>query len=171
MTKRKLNIILEEKFPNVDAICVMTGINLKYIKSIGLSLAWKLNLERARNYSKIIIVGSDKGIGIDYQSPLNNIDTWSSIPQRGNFLLAEMTEVLTVKQAKEMYQSGNPHSLWREMNDRQSYFHENWLSETIDEDNDNKRLIFIFKKETIKEGNLNEQYRGLAMPAFYIPKV
>jgi len=161
--------LLSKKFPDISAVCVNTQDNIEYVKRIGLTRSWKMSYERAKKYRKIIIVGSDNQFGKFYRSPLTGLNIWPDNKQKGKYLIADIKEVLSIYDFKKMYIENKAHYKTKELQDSFSLWSENFLSEK-DIKKDIKRLVFIIDTKTIIEGKLDDDFKGLSNPVFYIDK-
>jgi hypothetical protein len=159
--KRQINHILTEMFPFKRAIVVLTRVNFDYLIKTGISLAWSLNPINAKKYSHLIIVGLDD-------------------KQRGKYIDANIEEIMTCEEIKQLYNRHKENlseklrtfiELEKEIS--VSTFYKSYLNNDkyeINYEHDRRIVIFFDTDRTsMKVDRLAEEYKGLAMPAFFIP--
>jgi len=157
--KKQINIILTERFPKEKAICVLTRVDFDYIKKISASMAWKMKYEKAITYDKLIIVslGSKRTV-------------------RGEIMSVDIKNIFTLKEIKEIYRKKqttadidnliiHEKSLPEEID---AIFSEKNLA--VDKKDDEKRHVIIFDINSVKGFVLDEDFKGLSNPVFYIDK-
>jgi hypothetical protein len=122
---RLMNVteIIRQDEPEFTGVCVIEGYTpLSEIRRLGISLAWTFNLQRVKNYKKVLIAG--KG---DY---------------KGQYFTAEIEKVVSVA---EVYAEGK----WEEAIDLNEEIFGTWISERVSgvvkDDTLNERLAIIFK--------------------------
>ncbi len=150
--------LLNSKFPNENAICVLTRVDFDYLEKTEASLAWKISYDNVKNYNRLIIVnlGGNKNV-------------------RGEFIIADIDEIYTVREIKKRYIENNLTTKLEKLinnekklsNPENAVFSERNLKLNLEIDS---RLVITFNSKTIKKGYLDEDFKGLSNPAFYIHK-
>lgn len=150
--------LLSEKFPNENAICVLTKVKFDYLIKTETSLPWKISYDKAIRYNKIIIVG----LGGEKNT-------------RGEYIVADIDKIYTVAEIKKLYQEKNLTEKLEKFIEAEKQLPKNWnavfseinlnISKKADE-----RLVILFNSKSFKKGVLKEEFKGLSNPIFYIHK-
>lgn len=153
--------LLSQKITDINAICVLTRVGFDYLIKTETSLAWVISYERAKEYTHIVII-SLGGNGT----------------KRGQYIVADIDIIYKVAEIKRLYRENKlTPKLSKLIEEEKNLFEEFGIDAVFSETNlqndyedDERRLVIIFKKETIKEGFIHENFKGLSNPAFYIHK-
>lgn len=102
-----MNIIdvIQKDLPDFIGICVREGeAKIEKVREYKISLAWKMNEHRAKNYKKILIVGNNQN--------------------KGKYFIADITSILSIKEA---YNEGSR----KDGIDYQEEIYGKWITERI----------------------------------------
>ncbi|MDD5151658.1 MAG: AAA family ATPase [Flavobacterium sp.] len=118
--------IIEKDIPDFSGICIREGdADIKKVREFEITLAWKLNKFRAKNYKKILIVGANKN--------------------KGKYFIANIVSVLSIKNA---YLEGTR----KDGFDYQEEIYGKWITERISgviQDNAlEERFAILFENPT-----------------------
>ncbi len=78
--------IIKKDLPHFNGICIREGkADIYRIKEFGISLAWTLNTNRAKNYSKVLIAGNYESKGKYFIADIKEIISISNVVKKGNW--------------------------------------------------------------------------------------
>jgi hypothetical protein len=137
--------IIQKDLPDFSGICLREGdTSIEKVREYGVSLAWKMNVNRARSYKKVLIVG-------------NNAN-------KGKYFIADIISILSIK---DTYNSG----LREEGIKYQEEIYGKWITERINgviKDNAlEERFAILFENPSeIKEFSSNFSFNRTSL--YYI---
>ena len=140
--------IIQKDLPDFSGICVREGdTKIENVRKFKISLAWKINEHRARNYKKVLVVGNNQNAG--------------------KYFIADVISILTIK---DTYNGG----LRKEGIEYQEEIFGKWISERIKGIvNDNaldERFAILFDNATeIKRFSADFSFSRTSI--YYIDKI